>query len=999
MANNFLLIIDGSSLLSTQYYGNLPREILYARTEEEKAQYYHKLMQTSNGIYTNGVFGFFKTLLSILQNQKPKYLAICWDVTRDTFRRALYDDYKGNRKTTPEPLTSQFALCQEVLERIGIKQFASKDYEADDYAGSLSEKFKKELPISIMTKDRDYLQLVDDGVSMWLVTSSSAKAQELYKKHNLKQADYIVPDSMFYLTPELVMKEFGYPPEKTVMVKQLAGDSSDNIPGVKGIGEKTAIALANAYPSIEAMYDEIRDLDEAGLDLVKQRWKEELGIKRSPFKYLLAESETELVGEKASRLSHELAVIKRDIPMDEITLESLVTSIHVDEMERILHELEFQSLSVERIDTEFLDGERTSAREEIKVHKLAPEVFSEYVNEAIQAKRISLSVYFEKIKPNKVEEKQMSLFDFMGADASNKKSGDEPEKEGKSAESPGSEGVYRIFVLAFSYQEGECFVLQESQGYSQEQLRGVVNQLYKAEGVTIAFDVKEQLPLLEEGLRASFILQEDCEGMPAFDLSVAAYLMNPLKSKYTPYEVCLDYAYGICNRDDVLGKQHISELSQEQLEQLVLCCGQEAEAGLACEDRLRKELINTEMWQLFCQIEMPTLYTLYEMEYNGVIVKREALRQYGNQLMGSINRLEQSIYEQAGHEFNINSPKQLGVVLFEELGLPSSKKTKTGYSTSADVLEGLKQQSAIVADILEYRQLTKLHSTYAEGLAAYIGEDGRIHGHFNQTVTATGRISSTEPNLQNIPMRTSLGREIRKVFLPETGYVFVDADYSQIELRILAHMSGDGQLKEAYRTGQDIHALTASQVFHVPFQEVTPLQRRNAKAVNFGIVYGISAHGLSVDLGISRKEAADYMERYFETYPKIKQFLDGMVEEGRKNGQVRTLFGRIRPIPELHSTNYNQRSFGERVAMNSPIQGTAADIMKIAMLRTYRGLVKNRLKSRLVLQIHDELVVETREDELEQVQAIIKDAMTNAAQLSVCLSIDMNVGDSWYNAK
>lgn len=988
MTNDFLLIIDGSSLLSTQYYGNLPREILYAKTEEEKTPYYYKLMQTSGGVYTNGVFGFFKTLLSILQSQKPKYMAVCWDLTRDTFRRELYDAYKGNRKTTPQPLKEQFALCQQVLERIGVQQFASEEFEADDYAGSLCSKLKSQVPISIMTKDRDYLQLVEEGVSLWMVTSSSTKAQEFYRRHHIKQSDYIVPDSMLYLTPELVFQEFGFLPEKTVMVKQLAGDTADNIPGVKGVGEKTAIALANAYPSIEAMYDEIRDLDETGQNQVKQRWKEELDIKRSPLKYLLAESDSELVGEKASRLSRELATIKRDIPLPEVTLDSLTTRLKVDELEKVLHELEFQSLSVEQIDEAFLEGERAASRAPLNVVNPAPKELEQYIEATQKSGKVALSLCIQALQPETETEQQLSLFDFMG----------ESKKEKEDSALQTKKGMEQhIFALAFAFQEGESVLLQED-AYSQEQLRTLVHRFYRESVQVTAFDVKQQLVFLDTQLRHDLIMQEQ-EPLPAFDLSVAAYLLNPLKSKYSPYEVSLDYAYGIGNREEIMGKQEISQLEPEKRAQLYFCCAQEAQVGMLCESALRKQLQETGMWQLFCQIEMPTLYTLYEMEYDGVVVKREALRQYGDRLMGSINRLEQSIYEQAGHEFNINSPKQLGVVLFEEMGLPSGKKTKTGYSTSAEVLEGLKPMYPIVADILEYRQLTKLHSTYAEGLAAFISPDGRIHGHFNQTVTATGRISSTEPNLQNIPMRTPLGREIRKVFLAQENCVLVDADYSQIELRILAHMSGDEKLREAYASGQDIHALTASQVFHVPFDEVTPLQRRNAKAVNFGIVYGISAHGLSVDLNISRKEAADYMERYFETYPGIKAYLDGMVEEGRKNGQVTTLYGRIRPIPELHSTNYNQRSFGERVAMNSPIQGTAADIMKIAMIRTYRGLVKQNLQSRLVLQIHDELVVETRKEELEQVKAILKEAMTGAASLSVDLLVDMNVGDNWYDAK
>lgn len=405
------------------------------------------------------------------------------------------------------------------------------------------------------------------------------------------------------------------------------------------------------------------------------------------------------------------------------------------------------------------------------------------------------------------------------------------------------------------------------------------------------------------------------------------------------------------------------------------------------------------MWNLFLNMEMPLIYSLYHMEQAGIRVEKETLKAYGDKLKIKITQLEQQIYEEAGETFNINSPKQLGEVLFEKMQLPHGKKTKTGYSTAADVLEKLAPDYPVVHDILEYRQLTKLNSTYAEGLYGFIRDDGRIHGTFNQTITATGRISSTEPNLQNIPVRMELGREIRKVFVPEEGYTFVDADYSQIELRILAHMSGDERLIGAYRDAQDIHAITASEVFHIPLNEVTPLQRRNAKAVNFGIVYGISAFGLSEDLSISRKEALEYINKYFETYPGVKKFLDGEVAKGKEMGYVETMYGRRRPIPELKSANFMQRSFGERVAMNSPIQGTAADIMKLAMIAVDRELRERNLKSRIVLQVHDELLVETWKEELEEVTALLEDKMKHAAELKVSLEVEAHSGDNWFDAK
>ena len=423
----------------------------------------------------------------------------------------------------------------------------------------------------------------------------------------------------------------------------------------------------------------------------------------------------------------------------------------------------------------------------------------------------------------------------------------------------------------------------------------------------------------------------------------------------------------------------------------------EQKKGIAV--KLEEKLKENGMWDLFQEIEMPLVYTLYDMEKAGIKADGEALKQYGEQLSGRIKELETTIYDLAGETFNINSPKQLGVILFEKLQLPYGKKTKTGYSTAADVLEKLAPEAPIVSHILEYRQLAKLKSTYADGLAGYIAADGRIHSKFHQTITATGRISSTEPNLQNIPIRMELGRMIRKVFIPEDGFVFVDADYSQIELRVLAHISGDERLIEAYREAQDIHRITASQVFHVPFDEVTPLQRRNAKAVNFGIVYGISSFGLSQDLSISRKEAAEYIEKYFETYPGIKQFLDQSVADAKEKGYVTTLFGRRRPVPELSSSNFMQRSFGERVAMNSPIQGTAADIIKIAMIRVNERLKAEHFRSRLILQVHDELLVEAAKEELDMVKQILAEEMHGAANLKVCLEIDMHTGENWYEAK
>ena len=486
-----------------------------------------------------------------------------------------------------------------------------------------------------------------------------------------------------------------------------------------------------------------------------------------------------------------------------------------------------------------------------------------------------------------------------------------------------------------------------------------------------------------------------------FDTGIGVYLLNPLKSSYTFDDVAKEYLDGklLPTREDLLGKDSIQKAWEKSSEGLGTYACYVAYTALASRGLIEKALHETEMWKVYTEIELPLVFTLNSMEEWGIRVKGEELKSYGEKLSVRIQELEKMIWEQAGEEFNINSPKQLGVILFEKMGIPGGKKTKTGYSTAADILEKLAPEHEIIKNILEYRQLAKLKSTYADGLSAVIEPDGRIHSTFNQTITATGRISSTEPNLQNIPVRMELGRLIRKVFVPEDGFVFLDADYSQIELRVLAHMSGDEKLIQAYREAQDIHRLTASQVFHVPFDEVTPLQRRNAKAVNFGIVYGISSFGLSQDLSITRKEAAAYIEKYFETYPKIKGFLDELVATGKEKGYVSTMLGRRRPVPELKSSNFMQRSFGERVAMNSPIQGSAADIIKIAMNRVYERMKQEGLESRLVLQVHDELLIETKKEEIETVSKILEEEMKGAAHLSVELEIDMHEGKNWYEAK
>lgn len=577
-------------------------------------------------------------------------------------------------------------------------------------------------------------------------------------------------------------------------------------------------------------------------------------------------------------------------------------------------------------------------------------------------------------------------------------------KTAETAEAVGAQLVMensRPAALALCTGEKQIYCIPAAGFITGEYLAGALEELFHKVSRISVLDLKMQLPWLKSRSRKIVDGIYSLDGSEkVLDAGVAGYLLNPLKDTYAYDDLARDYlGLTVPSRSDLLGKTEISEAFETMAEKARICVCYMAYVAWKCRDVLIEKLEETGMRRLFFDIEMPVIYSLYHMEEAGIAVRREELKSYGEKLGAQIERLEKEVFEETGVQFNLNSPKQLGEVLFDKMKLPGGKKTKTGYSTAADVLEKLAADYPVVRKILDYRQVAKLKSTYADGLGAFIREDGRIHGTFNQTITATGRISSTEPNLQNIPVRMELGREIRKLFVPREGCVLVDADYSQIELRVLAHMSGDHHLIEAYQKAEDIHAITASEVFHVPLSEVTPLLRRSAKAVNFGIVYGISAFGLGEDLHISRKEATDYINRYFETYPEVKIFLDRLVEQGKEMGYVETMFGRRRPIPELKSANFMQRSFGERVAMNSPIQGTAADIIKIAMIRVERHLREENLRSRLVLQVHDELLIEAWEDEVEQVKTILLEEMKNAVSLKVGLEVDMKTGASWFETK
>ncbi len=966
--NDFLLLIDGSSLLTTQFFGNLPRQILFAKTLEEKEAFFGKIMQTSDGFYTNAVFGFLRTVFQILKDQQPKYLAVAWDMSRNTFRREIYPDYKGNRGETLPPLSDQFAICEEALALLGIPQFLSERYEADDFCGSLAKKFEAEVPIRIMTKDNDYLQLVDDRTSLWMIHSSAEKTDELYQKYGIDKAATPAPDRCFVFTPELVKQEFGVEPVHVNSLKGIMGDSSDNIKGVPGVGEATARALIGYYGTVDALYQALDGKSAAELDALKKFWKDELGIKRSPVNYLLKESETELVGEKSARLSEELATIKKDLDFGSMTLADLRVILNREEIARVLGALEIRAIQGDVPQDYLAEAAANDDRLLVPYGFTEAEknaLFGEEAEKLMQAFRRKAEDIQLILEPVKEETKKevVTVRDPEACDAA----------FGELMEGDASCCVF-LFRDGLILCEKESRIWHFAEDLPEALLSEKLEALIAAKKDTLfgTVDLKEHL-----GLFRDISYKNLC------DLGVMHYLLHPVESDHGIAAILADAEEGAAVPAN--GKEAVFR-------------DEDAAALLAAMEQGMRNLKDQGMEDLYQTIEMPLVGTLYEMEKRGILVDAEKIRTYGEELQKMIEEDEQAIYQAAGETFNINSTRQLGVILFEKLHLPYGKKTKTGYSTSADVLERLRYEDPIIEKILHYRQIAKLKSTYTDGLAHWIQADGRIHSKLNQTITATGRLSSTDPNLQNIPVRVEAGKKIRKAFVPKPGYVFVDADYSQIELRIMAHMSGDEKLIAAYNSEQDIHRITASQVFHTPFDEVTAEQRRNAKAVNFGIIYGISSFGLGENLGIGRKEAEQYIADYFATYPQVKEYLDALVAFAKKEGYVTTLYGRRRPIPELVSNNYMQRQFGERVAMNSPIQGTAADIIKIAMIRVNERLKREIPDSKLLLQIHDELLVEAKEEDVEKAAAILREEMQNAASLSVPLAVDVKTGMNWYDA-
>ncbi|MBQ8167692.1 MAG: DNA polymerase I [Lachnospiraceae bacterium] len=875
---NKLLLVDGNSILNRAFYG-LPD------------------LTTKDGRHTNAVLGFLNIILRVIEEEKATHLCVAFDVKHPTFRHEMYSEYKGNRKGMPDELREQVPLIKQVLNSMNITIIERPGYEADDILGTLSRIGEGQgYVVTLLSGDRDLLQLATDKIKVKLPKTKAGKTIiEEYFASNVEET-------------------YGVDPITFIDMKGLMGDTSDNIPGVPKIGEKTAAKLLADYGSLDGIYQNIDSM------------------KASKMKDNLVEFKD------LAYLSRTLATIKLDCELDvDINKAQLNNMFNQDSFD-LFAELEFKSL-LKRFEDDML----------VKEFDFTTEVIEDFD---------SYQQLITRINKNK-------HFGFSLAEA-------DGEAIGATICIDDDKTYYIPFIN---------FITKEM----------VVSDTIKAirSNVVCCFmDIKSHLKFLP-------LKEEDS----VFDCSIAAYLLNPLKSSYGYENIAGDYlGITVNSAKDLVGKTDINMFTVNE-PNILKHFGLMTIIPYMAMEKLIDELKSKNMYQLYKNIELPCVYSLYDMEKYGIKVNKDELIAFGKKLEDGINKLVSQIYDMAGKEFNINSTKQLGEVLFEDLGLKSGKKTKTGYSTSVEVLEKLSNQHPIIPLILEYRTLTKLNSTYVVGMLPYIREDGRIHGKFNHTVTATGRISSTDPNLQNIPTRTQLGREIRKVFVPEEGYVFLDADYSQIELRVLAHFSDDETLINAYNKDSDIHSITASEVFDVPMDQVDSLMRRRAKAVNFGIVYGISSFGLGQDLDISRKEAEGYITKYFETYKGVKTYLDNTVTAAKEKGYVETIFNRRRPVPELSSSNFMTRSFGERVAMNSPIQGTAADIIKIAMINVNKKLKALDLKSRLILQVHDELIIETAIDEKEQVKELLVQEMMEAAKLKVKLVVDVNEGSSWYDAK
>ncbi|MDO4302040.1 MAG: DNA polymerase I [Clostridia bacterium] len=874
-----IMLLDGNSLMNRAFYA-MP------------------LLTNKDGEFTNGVYGFLNIFFKLLDEEKPDYCAVCFDVHQPTFRHLEYKEYKGTRKGMPEELRPQMNLVKKVLASMNIKTFEMGGFEADDLLGTLAQRAeKKGITPVIVSGDRDLLQLATDTVKIRIPKTKSGTTT--VEDYNAKDVEAV----------------YGVTPEEFIEVKALMGDTSDNVPGVPSIGEKTAIKIIQEYKSVENAI--------ANADKIKPK---------------RASENLALYGEQA-RQSKWLVTIKTDVPIEFNIEETALHNIFNENSYSVFKQYEFKSM-LNRFDTQ-------KVQEKHGFNYIL-------IKSASDAERVLADL-------NPFEECGYKLI----------------------AENNDIKGI------AVTQAAGKAYVFRLSEG----EILTVFKDFFENQNSKIAHNGKSDIVLLKrKGIDLNNII---------FDTMIGGYIINSSMDNYEYNELAEDFlGESYPSEEEILGKgkskKSVADLSDEEFTEF---CGRMCDISFRSYSVIDSRLKENSQQDLYYKVELPLIYVLAHMELAGMGVDRQGLIDYGKSLDGKIEELTKDIYWLAGEEFNINSPKQLSYILFEKLGLKGGKKTKTGWSTSADILEKLKDKDEIAGKVLEYRSYSKLKSTYADGLLALLQEDDRIYSTFNQTITTTGRISSTEPNLQNIPVRIELGRQLRKVFIPKKDCVYIDADYSQIELRVLAHLAGDENLINAFKENQDIHTITASQVFNVPVEEVTPLQRRNAKAVNFGIIYGIGAFSLSQDLGITKKEADIYIESYFAKYPKIKAFIDGCVESAKELGYGITIFNRRRYIPEISSSNFQQRSFGERVAMNMPVQGTAADIIKIAMVKVYNRMKREKLKSQLVLQVHDELLIEAYNDERETVSRILREEMENAVELSVPLVADVHSGNTWYDVK
>ena len=951
-----LMLIDGHSILNRAFYAIPP-------------------LTAPDGTPTGAIYGFLNILFKFIDEEKPNKLIVAFDRSEPTFRHEKYKEYKGTRKSMDHDLRVQVPLVKDVLKSMNITIAEKPGYEADDIIGTLSKRMSANgEKVVIVSGDKDLLQLLDDNITM---------------KNPKTRAGKTTVDTY---TPAELYEEYGVTPEEFVDLKALMGDTSDNIPGAKGIGPKTAMPLIAEYHTVENLLDHIDD------------------IKSKSTAKKLTESKDNII------LSKFLAKIDVDAPIetdiDGAKLENLCNDNSMDFLIKLNLKTFVERLKKKGYGSDGGSDSNGTAASDKDVNQpdenaMQPasnddieELFGELMAESAAANGTADSDRTATVTPEKEVHIDDNIFNPVGPMTELKtveiqdfdeytKLSDDIFKNVSNARNASislmNDGD-NVFVSVVS---GDSIYTVQEPYLSKEQILSGVRELF--DRISRA-DNRETFAKIYVNNINFFIKNLELEtsyGFPVdniFDLGLAAYIVDPNVGNYS-YDV-LSFTY----LKEVL--ETPKDLKKDVQKQTVL----EANVLFHSGREVYSKLVSVDEESLYKDVELPTSLVLADMSMQGIRVQKDELNNYTQKLSERIEIIREQIIEEAGVDFNISSPKQLGEVLFDRLHLPHGKKTKTGYSTAADVLEILAPEYTIVANVLEYRTLTKLKSTYGEGLVAFIEPDGRIHGEFNQTVTATGRISSSQPNLQNIPIRMEIGRQIRKVFVPKDGCVFIDADYSQIELRVLAHMSGDEKLIDAYRSAEDIHTMTASQVFHVPVDMVTPEMRRNAKAVNFGIIYGISSFGLSNDLSISVSEAKQYIDSYFHTYPKIKTFLDNLVQSAKDKGYSETILGRKRPIPDLSSKNFRLRSFGERVAMNAPIQGTAADIMKIAMIRVFNELYSRNLKSRLILQVHDELLIETYKDEVDEVKSILEEAMTKAVELKVPLMIETGEGDNWLNA-